>query len=199
MTLEITGAETGDQLIKLLVKVRHNVRLLDKTRTSWRETQAIWQDALKNAGDDSELKDRITQGIARCKEAIMELRFDEIEIGNFTMTLCRHLDEKAERESVLDALNVGRAARNSDEIKKYGKTTADLIYVLQLENSSDRRGEDWYIPPLAMCCHLAFMNKMQTNQEFDRAAHDVMNEVFNGYWGEYQERPLLERLTGTAV
>lgn len=199
MHIELTGNETGDQLIKLLVKVRHHARRLEKTRAICHETQSLWQDAFKNAKDWTELKERAAQGIAQCKEALMEVSFAEIELGHFTMALSRHLDEKADRERVLDALNVGLAARKSDEYKKHGNSTASLIYALQLENSSDRQGEGWRIPPLAWCCHQAFVNKMNTNREFDRATHDVMNKVFNGYWGEYQERPLMERLAGGVV
>lgn len=199
MHIELTGNETGDQLIKLLVKVRHHARWLEKTRAIRHETQSLWQDAFKNAEDGAKLKERAAQGIAQCKEALMEICFAEIELGRFTMALSRHLDEKADRERVLDALNVGLAARKSDEYKKYGDSTASLIYTLQLENSSDRRGEGWRIPPLAWCCHQAFVNKMNTNREFDRATHDALNEVFNGYWGEYQERPLMERLAGGVV
>ena len=199
MELKITGEETGEQLIKQLVGVRHYVRLIEKHRRALNAVLAALEDDLKASVENSEPRLRAERGIAEIKETLMEIRFAEIELGHFTMTLSRHLDEKADRERVLDALNVGLAARRSDEIKKYGKSTASLIYTLQLENSSERRGEDWYIPPLAWCCHLAFMNKMATDQAFDRAAHDAMNEVFNGYWGEYQERPLMERLAGRSV
>lgn len=199
MELEITGEETGEQLIKLLVKARHVARNLNKARDVYTEAASIWDESLKQAEEGTAQKERAAQGIAQCKEALLDIRFGEVELGHFTMTLSRHLDAKADRQDVLEALNVGLAARKSDEYKKYGKTTASLIYTLQLENSSSRRGEDWDIPPLAWCCHLAFMNKMTTDPEFDRASHDALNEVFNGYWGEYQERPLMERLVGRAV
>lgn len=205
MTLQLTGEETGEELVKLLVKVRHNVRLLAKVRAKLQSLSARCSLTLKTLDEQvgkagqAELKASAEQHAVECKTQLMEIRFAEIELGHFTMTLGRHLDEKADRERVLDALNVGLAARNSEEVKKYGETAADLIYVLQLENSSDRRPEGWHIPPLAWCCHLAMVNKMHTDVEFDRAAHDALNEVCNGYWGEFKERPLMERLAGGAV
>ncbi|MFM2254156.1 MAG: hypothetical protein RJB68_2493 [Pseudomonadota bacterium] len=205
MNLELTGEETGEELVKLLVKVRHNARILDKARTGFQSLSARCSLTLKTLDEQvgkagqAELKASAERHAAEFKTQLMEIRFAEIELGHFTMALSRHLDEKAVRERVLDALNVGLAARNSPEVQDPETTTAMLIYGLQLENSSERRPEGWHFPPLAWCCHLAMMNKMKTNREFDRAAHDALNEVFNGYWGEYRERPLMERLAGRAV
>lgn len=199
MEFKLTGAETADQLIKQLVGLRHTARLLDKARAGWRGISDGWERIQKSYEPGSEGHAHAAKEIAECQEVLMDIRFQETEVGQFVLTLSRHLDEKADRERVLDALNIGLAARRSDEIKKYGDSTASLIYTLQLENSSDRRGEDWFMPPLAWCCHLAFMNKMKIDREFDRAAHDALNEVFNGAWGEFTERPLMERLVGRAV
>lgn len=202
MNLELTGEETGEELVKLLVKVRHNARLLDKARTVLQSVSARCSLTLKKLEEQAgqvELKASAERHAVECKTQLMEIRFAEIELGHFTMALSRHLDQKADRERVLDALNVGLVARSTARVQDPETSTAMLIYALQIENSSDRRGEGWYIPPLAWCCHQAMDNKMHTSTEFDRAAHDALNEVCNGYWGEFQERPLIERLAGGTV
>jgi len=43
---------------------------------------------------------------------------------------------------------------------------------------------------------MAFMNALQTNSKLDRAVHDGANEFFDGAFGEFRERPVMERLAG---
>ena len=53
--------------------------------------------------------------------------------------------------------------------------------------------------PLKWCHTMAFMREMTTNPKLDRIIHDGANEFFGGVFGEYRERPLIERLAGRAV
>ncbi|MFT3815461.1 MAG: hypothetical protein QM740_19135 [Acidovorax sp.] len=53
--------------------------------------------------------------------------------------------------------------------------------------------------PLNWCQQMAFMYKQQTSPMSDRIVHEGANEFFNGAFGEYRERPLMEQLAGRAV
>ena len=87
-------------------------------------------------------------------------------------------------------------------MRKYGEKSHRLICVLDLENSASTRKEEWMgreMQPLKWCHTMAFMREMTTNPKLDRIIHDGANEFFGGAFGEYRERPLIERLAGRAV
>ncbi len=43
---------------------------------------------------------------------------------------------------------------------------------------------------------MAMLNEMRTNEKFDQAVHDIANGHFDGAFGEYRERPVVQRLAG---
>jgi hypothetical protein len=103
---------------------------------------------------------------------------------------------------LFDAINTNRADRDTEVVRKYGDKASHILFVLDLENSASTRNDEWTEPttqPLKWCNTMAFMHEMQTNAKFDRVIHDGANEFFNGEFGEYRERPLMERLAGRAV
>lgn len=198
MKFTITGEETGDQLIKQLVALRFMARRLLRLRKTGHQNLKRMRNI---AEEDPASPEAIAaqQYMVEQNDLLLSIKFEILEIGHYTMDLCHHLDEKADRTRVLDALNVGLAARRSDELKEHGSTTSGLIFVAGLEDSSERDGEDWGFGPLGWCCQMAFMQMMRTNEKFDRVIHDGLNDFFGGAFGEYRERPLLERLAGHEV
>lgn len=201
MNFEITGSETGDQLIKQLVYLRHLARqYVQRIGRANKHRDEIL--SLQKERQGGAASDVITASLAAIDEQLLELRFAEIELGNYLLHLCPALDEKASRDAVFDAINTNKADRDTEDVRKYGDKTSHLIFVLDLENSASTRNDDWTEPlarPLKWCHTMAFMNAMQTNEKLDRAIHDDANEFFNGAFGEYRERPLMERLAGRAV
>lgn len=201
MILAITGAETGDQLIKQLVYLRHCARRLiagiDAAYESRDVLKKMLDGELRPGG--KEAGEALLSGI---EERLVDLRFAEIEIGNYLMPLCDALDRIATREQIFEALNINPADRDTVCVREYGDKSLYLISVLHLENSAMNRREDWASPksqPLQWCHTMAFMHAMTTNPKLDRVIHDGANEFFNGAFGEYRERPLMERLAGRAA
>lgn len=201
MILAVTGKETADQLIKQLVYLRSCARRIIAGIDAAHESRDVLKKTL--AGDlrpgGKEAGDALLSDI---EERLVDLRFAEIEIGNFLMPLCDALDRIATREQIFEALNINPADRDTDQVREYGDKSLYLITVLHLENSAMNRREDWASPksqPLQWCHTMAFMHAMTTNPKLDRVIHDGANEFFNGAFGEYRERPLLERLVGRAV
>ena len=140
--------------------------------------------------------------IANLGEVELQAQTMEIEIGNYLMPLCDALDRAATREQIFEALNINTADRDTEQVREYGDKAIHLIHVLFLENSASARGEDCAnreVQPLNWCYTRAFMNALTTNAKLDRIIHDGANEFFNGAFGEYRERPLMERLAGRAV
>lgn len=136
--------------------------------------------------------------IAALKEDELALNFKQIEVGQQLMSLCDLLDRKVNREAVFDALNTSKAHRDTDMVRQYGQKTIHLISVLDLENSATK-DDGIEIRPLKWCCSMAMLHAMQTSPKLDRAIHDGANELFDGAFGEYCERPLMDRLAGVAV
>ena len=201
MILAITGAETGDQLIKQLVYLRHSARRIIKALQAAGESRAHFERRRDNAADGSMKAEAIAE-LANLDERQLMLRSAEIEIGQYLFPLCDALDQKATREQIFDAINTNAADRDTDLVRKYGETSHRLICLLDLENSASTRKDEWTnteMQPLKWCHTMAFMREMTTNPKLDRIIHDGANEFFGGVFGEYRERPLIERLAGRAV
>lgn len=201
MILAITGAETGDQLIKQLVYLRHSARRIIKALQAAGESRAHFERRRDNAADGSMKAEAIAE-LANLDERQLMLRSAEIEIGQYLFPLCDALDQKATREQIFDAINTNAADRDTDLVRKYGERSHRLICVLDLENSASTRKDEWTnteMQPLKWCHTMAFMREMTTNPKLDRIIHDGANEFFGGVFGEYRERPLIERLAGRAV
>lgn len=198
MEFGITGKETSEQLIKQLVYMRHlarrNIILMQMVRDRIRQHEKDRATVAKNSAAQA----AHDQAITILKEQELEIGFQEIEIGKYLVHLCPALDGKASREAIFEALNTNKADRDSEDVRKYGDKCSHLIFVLDLENSATK-DDDIVSKPLKWCHTMAFMNALQTNSKLDRIVHDEANKVFDGTFGEYQERPLIERLIGKGV
>lgn len=189
---------TPDELIKNLVAMRITARAVVKTArsvnasiTKCRAKQVNLPVGLPEWADAA-------RAVAALQEESLKLKFTEIEIGRGLVSLCSYLDSKVEREAIFDALNTNRADRDTDMVRQYGRKAIYLISVLGLENSATK-SDDIEIRPLKWCQTMAMMHAMQTSAEVDRAIHEKANDLFGGAFGEYRERPLIERLAGRAV
>lgn len=194
MIFEITGAETADQLIKQLVALRHAARRLAKRSKETAYARAAWERLQRETPTETGADSLIYIG-----EQELEIRSLEIEVGRYLFPLCDALDAKASRTQILDALNTNPADRDTEMVRKYGDRCHRFISVLDLENSASTRKDEWTtieMRPLKWCHTMAFMREMQTNAQFDRVIHEGANEFFGGAFGEYRERPLIERLAG---
>jgi hypothetical protein len=199
MHLELTGAETADQLIKQLVYLRHCARRLLNAQDRERGHCADLKKMIENgtmAG--TSLQADMPQLLAEGEERLVNLKFAIIEIGQYLMPLCDALDRKATRDQIFEAINTNHADRDTEDVRKYGDKASRLMFVLDLENSATQ-DDDIITRPLKWCHTQAFMHALQTNPKLDRIVHDGANEFFNGAFGEYRERPLMERLAGRAV
>ncbi|SFE19541.1 hypothetical protein [Paracidovorax konjaci] len=201
MNLEITGTETAGQLIKQLVALRHFARRVIRGLDANHRHRTHFERCRDNAADGA-MKASAMAELAEIDERELMLRSAEVEIGLYLLPLCDALDRKATRAQIFDAINTNPADRDTDLVRKYGEKSHRLICVLALENSASTRKDEWTEPlsqPLKWCHTMAFMREMTTNAKFDRAIHDEANEFFGGAFGEYRERPLMERLAGKAV
>ncbi|CAM3404197.1 hypothetical protein [Paracidovorax anthurii] len=201
MNFELNGTETGEQLIKQLVALRHAARRITRALAASHRSRAHLERRRDNAADGA-MQASATAELADINERELLLASAEIEIGQYLLPLCSALDLKATRAQIFDAINTNSADRDTDLVRKYGEKSHRLICVLDLENSASTRNEDSTDPmlqPLKWCHTMAFMREMTTNAKFDRAIHDEANEFFGGAFGEYRERPLMERLAGRAV
>lgn len=194
MKLEITGAESGSNLIHQLVFIRlharHVIRMREHQQAVLTETEAL----SKKAQHGSQ-RLAIEDATAGMRENLLQMRFREIEIGRYLRPLCEALDRTASREAILDALTTNRAHRNTAQVRLYGNKCYHFISILDLENSAtgDYGAQ---ARPLKWCHTMAFVNALQTSSKLDRIVHDGANDFFNGAFGEFRERPLIERLTG---
>lgn len=201
IVLTLNGTETADQLIKQLVAIRHSARRVIKAISAIHDSRAHFERRRDNAVDGAMKAEAIAE-LADLDERKLLLSSAEIEIGRYLLPLCDALDKKATREQIFDALNTNPADRDTDMVRKYGDRCHRFISVLDLENSASTRKDEWInteMQPLRWCHNMAFMHEMTTNAKFDRVIHDGANEFFDGAFGEYRERPLMERLAGRAV
>lgn len=201
IVLTLNGTETGDQLIKQLVAIRHSARRIIKALSAIDDSRAHFERRRDNAVDGAMKAEAIAK-LADLDERKLMLSSAEIEIGRYLFPLCDALDKKATREQIFDALNTNPADRDTEMVRKYGDRCHRFISVLDLENSASTRKDEWTnteMQPLKWCHNMAFMREMSTNAKFDRVIHDGANEFFGGAFGEYRERPLMERLAGRAV
>ncbi|WP_313233973.1 hypothetical protein [Delftia acidovorans] len=198
MELGLTGTETANQLIKQLVYLRHLARRNIMLKQMARDRIRQHEQDLSAAADNSTAQALYGQAIEILKEQELEIGFQEIEIGKYLVHLCPALDGEASREAIFEAINTNKADRDTEDVRKYGDKCSNLIFVLDLENSATK-DDDIVHKPLKWCHTMAFMNALQTNPKLDRIVHEEANEVFGGAFGEYQERPLTERLIGRVV
>jgi hypothetical protein len=198
MNLELTGAETADQLIKQLVYLRQIARrtvlVLAESRYELQESKRL----LKSLGPGTPEAARAATIVANLGEVILQAESMEIDAGNHLFHLCAAIDQKGCREKIFDAINCGRRDRDSDRVHKYGQKALNLIVALNLENSATKE-DGIAIRPLKWCADMAVMRAMTTSPKLDRMLHEGANEFFGGVFGEYRERPLMERLAGRAV
>ena len=200
----ITGNETGEQLLKMLAHLRLAESIMQASAARARKRKG---DLVAEANVDTPFgpwRKEVADECARLDEWLLNRRFDEISAGRFLFRLCRELDRKGvSQEALFDTINTNRADRVSEDVKKYGNDSIGLIAVCCLENSASCRDDYWShdreMQPLRWCHQMAFIHELRTRPELDRAVHDEANKHFDGAFGEYQERPLLERLTGGAA
>lgn len=200
----ITGDETGGQLLKLLAHLKLAESIMQASAARARKRR---KDLVAEANVDTPFgpwRKAVADELAELDEWLLNRRFDEVSAGRFLFRLCRELDRKGvSKEAIFDTINTNRADRVSEDVKKYGDKAINLIAVLGLENSASCRGDYWShdyeLQPLRGCHQMAFAHELKTSQELDRAVHDEANKHFHGAFGEYQERPLLERLTGVTA
>jgi len=137
--------------------------------------------------------------IAKIKVEIVNVEFAIIEHGQNLHILCAAIDEAGvPREQILNVLGANTSEWNTLAIAKYGNKAIHLVAVLDLENSATK-DDGIEIKPLKWCHTMAFMNALKTNPKLDRAVHEGANEFFGGAFGEYRERPVMERLAGVRV
>lgn len=201
---EITGNETGEQLLKMLAHLRLAESIMQASAARARKRKG---DLVAEANVDTPFgpwRKDVADECARLDEWLLNRRFDEISAGRFLFRLCSELDRKGvSQEAIFDTINTNRADRGSEGVQKYGGKAINLIAVLCLENSASCRGDYWgndmFLQPLRHCQMMSFVNALNTNPELDRAVHDEANEHFEGAFGEYRERSLMARLTGGAA
>lgn len=186
---------TPRELIRCLVGLRFLAKSTIRSKQAVRQMLAHHQQIKDNLPQNLPEWADSARWIADLKERELELKFKEIELGQQTVTLCDLLDRKVSREAVFDALNVNPAHRDTEDVRKYGQKTSHLISVLDLENSATKDDSIEH-KPLKWCKTMAMLHAMNTNPKLDRAIHDGANEHFGGIFGDYQERPLVNRLAG---
>lgn len=199
MKVEVTGAETAEDLVKQLVYLRARARQVIRLKNHMRRELKALDSMLESVTPGSVEHGRVVALREQVQEALLQKDFDELVIGQYLPRLCAAVDRKVPRDRVFEALNVNRADRTSEATRKYGGDTLKLIWVLKAENSAGGQNQDIEQQPLAWCMTMAFMHELHTNKRFDRTVHDGANEFFNGAFGEYREKPLIERLVGRGV
>ncbi|RKJ96657.1 hypothetical protein [Alicycliphilus denitrificans] len=199
MEIKLTGAETGDQLIKQLVYLRQCARRLLNAQNMERGNRASLKKMIEDeAVAGTSLEAEVRKVLAGVEGRLVDLEFAIIEIGQYLVHLGPELDKKVSREALFDAINTNHADRDTESVRKHGSKASHILFVLNLENSATK-DDDVVIRPLNWCHQMAFMHELQTNPKLDRIVHDEANEFFNGAFGEYRERPLMERLAGRAM
>ncbi|MDP3627113.1 MAG: hypothetical protein Q8S12_10975 [Hydrogenophaga sp.] len=198
MNLTLTGDETADELVKLLVRIRMLVTFMLKVEKTMVRARVHLLELQKRPRDEDHALD-LKDGLQEVDDWLVNWSFDEVAIGQFLIDLCPELDKKVPREALFDAINTNQADRNHPGIQEHGDKASTLIFVLDLENSASMRGRDFIdesYQPLRWCHLKAFMNALKTNEKFDRTIHEGANAFFGGAFGDYRPRSLTERLTG---
>ncbi len=177
--ITLTGDEAGAELACKLATLRAYARVIVKRR------RALV--ALPNR-------------TAEQQEELLQANFHEIAIGEFLWKLCRALDDSdVDRTLVFEALDTNPADRETEQVREYGGTTLSLISVLNLECSAMARNREdvaTEVRPLAWCWMMHFLNRTRTSEALDEAVHGITDEFFDGGLGEFEPRPLAERLAG---
>lgn len=188
--------------IKELVKAKLIARSLLRTKRNLRQLVEMHEQKASVAAlmGDAECRQRHEAAAADARERLLQAEFAILEIGHGLRELCKEIDALGCRELVFEALNTNKADRSTPLVAEYGTNTLALIGVLDLENSATKCAEFGLIAtetrPLKWACTTAMFNAMKTNEKFARAAHQCANDVFDGAFGEYRERPLSHRLAG---
>lgn len=193
----LTDSETGPELVMQLAHLRAWARQIIRAQ----DTHEICRKAvesIRDAAPGTPASLQAVEQLVEMSEFAVEMRFSLIEIGNYLMPLCAALDQKADREAIFEALCVNRGHRDSDAMRKYGDKSLHLIAVLDLENSATR-DDDILIKPLKWCYTRAFMQALNTSPALDRIVHEEANATFGGVFGDFQDRPLMDRLAGRSA
>lgn len=148
---------------------------------------------LARAVCDAEIERASVEILQECREQLIEYRSHLVEIGHHFARLSREVNEHLPRELWLEALEVNRSEWGKAEMLEFGDSPLNVVAVLHLENSATQ-DDGPESRPLAWCCQMALMNRMQTSSKLDRALHEAANEHFGGIFGEYRERSPLERM-----
>lgn len=195
--IKLTGNENDAELIEQLIALRLHARKILRLQSDARDTREEWEGIRVRTPIAHEAT--LAQGqVEQVDEYLLQIRFVVIDIGKYLMSLCAALDRKAPRSAILDALEVNQAHRDSENMRKYGDKTIHIIGALALENSATK-DTSILTKPLQWCQTMAFNHALQTNEKLDRAVHEEANKMFGDAFGEYQERPLIERLAGQGV
>ncbi len=142
---------------------------------------------------DSEVEQDSRRLIQESRERLIEYRSHLVEVGQHFNRLSREINEHLPRDTWLEALSVNRAEWETASMLQHGDSPLNVVAVLRLENSATK-DDGPQSRPLAWCCQMAMMNRLQTSEEFARDVHDITNEQFGGAFGEYRERSPLERM-----
>ena len=149
--------------------------------------------------DQTDEAERAEKDLETLREIVLNAEFSIIEYGQYLYTLCKQIDEAGVPIThVLNVLGTNISDQSGELIEKYGYRSINLIAVLDLENSATK-DDGIEIKPLKWCQTIAFMHELQTNSKLDRIVHDECNNIFNGAFGDYKERPLIERMTGARI
>ncbi|MDD0814259.1 hypothetical protein PSQ39_06415 [Curvibacter sp. HBC28] len=187
-----------DILLRDLARLKLSARLLITVRQQYRSKVADLtrrKDVFRALGQLGKVE-LVDAAIAKIKIEIVDVEFALIEDGQRLMSLCAAIDEAGvPRELILNVLGANTAEWDTPEITKYGDKAIHLIAVLDLENSATKH-DGIEIKPLKWCHTMAFMNALKTSSKLDRAVHEGANEFFGGAFGDYRERPVIERLAG---
>ena len=186
---------TQKKLLAELVALRHAARGWVRVNRMTRDnikTFERWRDVSRATGDKAH-EQRLLDGLQQSREWLIRYRSHLVEIGRHFVRLSREINDHLPREAWLEALSVNRSEWGTDDMLEHGNSPLNVVAVLRLENSATR-DDDIAMRPLAWCCQMAMMNRLQTSEEFARDVHDITNEFFGGAFGEYRERSPLERM-----
>lgn len=191
MNLSWSESDTADDLIKKLVGLRFYARRAIAAQGRVREDLKRYRAQLvKNPGLPA-----LLELIGMAEESELKFKFAFIEAGSSLPHLCNLLDKKVDRSTIFEALNINQSHRDTESVREYGTTSIGLIAVLGLENSATN-SDEVIIKPLKWCNTIAFMHALKTNSKLDKIVHEGANEFFGDIFGEWVERPLMERLAG---
>ena len=186
---------TQKKLLAELVTLRHAARGWVRVNRMTRDNMGLFKvnRDLAMACGDAEIERISSERLQECRERLIEYRSQLVEIGRYFNRLSREVNEHLPREAWLEALSVNRSEWGTDDMLEHGNSPLNVVAVLRLENSATK-DDGPQSRPLAWCCQMAMMNRLQTSEEFARDVHDITNEQFGGVFGEYRERSPLERM-----